>query len=254
MKSLKKRINGGELTIGSWITISSPENVEVMGQFGFDWLTVDMEHSMITLPQAQQLVRTIKSMNIPALVRVEENNANNIKRVMDLGADGIIVPMVLSKEGAQRAVEAVKYPPQGIRGVGLTRAQGYGFKFDSYKEWVKRESIVIAIIEHYKAVDHLEEILSVDGIDATMIGPYDLSGSMGYPGEYKRKNVADQIARYLKVSKALNKPAGFHVVPPVAKQVDEKIRRGFKFLAFGTDALFLGTKIKEQLRMVKKLK
>jgi len=250
MNNLKEKLSKNELTLGSWITLNSCENAEVMGQSQFDWLTVDTEHSAIGFGDAQQLIRTIQSKNLPALVRVGENDATLIKRTMDAGADGVIVPMVKTKEDAQRAVAAVKYPPEGSRGVGFARAQGYGLAFDEYKKWLAEESIVIAIIEHVDAMDNLEEILSVEGLDATMIGPYDLSGSIGCPGEVNKSQVVELVERYKTVCQKLKKPAGYHVVFPDANEVNKKVKEGFRFLAFGTDALFLGVKVKEQLEMI----
>lgn len=252
MTTLKTKIRNNTLTIGSWITIGSSENAEIMGQFDFQWLTVDMEHSAMTMRDIQDLVRTVQSMNKPALVRVEENNSNTIKRVMDTGADGVIVPMIKTKEDAQKAVAAVKYPPQGTRGVGLTRAQGYGFKFDDYKEKLANESVVIAIIEHVDAVKNLEDILSVEGIDASMIGPYDLSGSLGYPGETEREEVRSLVRQYVETCQKMNKPAGYHVVPADADLLNQKIEEGFQFMAFSTDAQFLGTNIQNQMFKIRK--
>ena len=129
MKSLKERLRKKEVTVGSWITLGHPSVAEIMAHSGFDWLTVDMEHSAITLHQAQQLIQVIELSGVVPLVRVGENDPNLIKRVMDAGAHGVIVPMVNSKEEAEKAVRSVKYPPKGSRGVGLARAQKYGADF-----------------------------------------------------------------------------------------------------------------------------
>jgi 2-keto-3-deoxy-L-rhamnonate aldolase RhmA len=134
--SLKEKLKTQTLTIGSWITLSHPAIAEIMAKAGFDWLTVDMEHSAITLHQAQQLVQVIELSGCTPLIRVGENNPNLIKRAMDTGAHGVIVPSVDCREDALKAVRAVKYPPLGTRGVGLARAQGYGMEFEKYKEWV----------------------------------------------------------------------------------------------------------------------
>ena len=246
-KTLKKLLVSKSTTVGTWVTLYSNEYAELMGGFDFDWLTIDMEHSCMSLGNIQQLVRTIRGKNKPVLVRVDQNNPNTIKRVMDTGPDGVIVPMVKTKEDAERAVASVKYPPKGFRGVGYARAQGYGLSFNEYKQWLAKESIVIAIIEHIDAIENLEEILSVEGIDASMIGPYDLSGSLGYPGEFDRPDVKKLLNKYLKVCKKLNKPAGYHVVNPDLKELNRKKKEGFQFLAFGTDALFFSQGVKDQM-------
>lgn len=248
---MKKKLKDQKVTLGTWVTIPSCENVEVISHFAFDWLTIDMEHSAITIDQVQQLVRTIKAFGLPVLVRVGENNENLIKRVMDTGANGVIVPMVKTKEDAEKAVAFVKYPPEGVRGVGFGRAQKFGLEFDKYKKWLKEESIVIVIIEHIDAMDHLEEILSVDGVDGSMIGPYDLSGSIGYPGEIDREEVVSLVEKYKAVCKKIDKPAGYHVVVPDVEKLKEKMAEGYKFLAFSTDALFLANSIEGKIESLK---
>lgn len=252
--SLKGDLKRKRLTVGSWITLAHTSIAEIMAKAGFDWLTVDMEHSAITLDQAQLLMQVIELASCVPLVRVGENNPNLIKRVMDAGAHGVIVPMVNSKEDALRAVSAVKYPPLGERGVGLARAQGYGLEFEKYRDWVNKESIVIVQIEHIKAVKNLEEILKVEGVDGFIIGPYDLSGSIGRPGEFEHPEVKAALKKVIEVSKKLNKPAGFHVIPPDVNALKQKIEEGYKFLAFSLDTLFLGQTCRKAMEEVKKLK
>ena len=184
INEIKKKIRRNELTLGSWITIGHPVVAEIMAESGFDWLTIDLEHSAIDISHMQVIFQAIRGTEAIPLVRVGENNASLIKRAMDAGAYGVIVPMVNTRDSAERAVSAVKYPPMGTRGVGLSRAQGYGYEFDDYKESINENSIVIAQIEHIQAIENLEEILNVPGIDASIIGPYDLSGSLGYPGDF----------------------------------------------------------------------
>lgn len=251
MTSLKNKLASNRLTIGSWITMGHPSVVEVMLQSDFDWLVIDMEHSSISLETAQVLVSVIEAKGCTPLVRVENNDPNIIKRVMDLGAHGVIVPQVNSKQDAERAVKSVKYPPEGERGVGLYRAQGYGEKFDEYKKWLKKESVVIAQIENIKAVENIEEIVKVEGIDGLIIGPYDLSGSMGIPGEYKDKKVVEALKKVEEVCKKAGKPLGYHVIPPDHKELKEKIDSGYTFLAFSIDFLFLGRKCKEEFSKIK---
>ncbi len=239
-------------SLGSWITFTNVASAEIMAKSGFDWLAIDMEHSAITLYHTQRLIQVIDLAGCASFVRVGENNPNLIKRVMDAGTCGVIVPMVNSKDDAIKAVNAVKYPPLGTRGVGLARAQGYGLDFEKYKKWVNKNSIVIAQIEHIEAIDALPEILTVRGVDASMIGPYDLSASLGYPGDFKRKEFRSALRRYLEVCKEFNKPAGIHSVTPDCASLKGRIKEGFKFAAFSFDALFLGQKIKDELKKFRK--
>lgn len=253
MKSLKEKLLNKKLTIGSWITLGHPAIAEIMAKSGFDWLTVDMEHSAITLHQAQQLIQVIELAGCVPLVRVGANDANLIKRVMDAGAHGVIVPMVNTREDAMRAVNAVKYPPLGTRGVGLARAQGYGFEFESYKEWVEKESVVIAQVEHIDAVNNLEDILSVEGVDAFIIGPYDLSGSLGVPGQFDHPDVIAALERVQEVSRRMDAVSGFHIIPPELTALKEKIDLGYSFIGFSLDILFLGYGCRQVMSIKKSL-
>ncbi|ADR35052.1 4-hydroxy-2-oxovalerate aldolase [Sulfuricurvum kujiense DSM 16994] len=237
--SLKNKLKNNTLTIGSWIMIGNPMSVEVMALAGFEWLVIDIEHTSVDLETTENLIRTIQANGMKALVRVSKNEEVIIKRVLDMGADGIIVPMVCSKEDAIQAVDYAKYPPVGKRGVGLYRASKYGTKFEDYKKWVNEELVIIAQIEHIEAVNNIDEIVQVDGIDGTIIGPYDLSGSMGYPGEFERTDVKSAVSRVLDRCKAYGIPSGFHVVDTDPKKLQDKIDQGCTFLAYGIDYFFM---------------
>ena len=214
-------------------------SVEVMALAGFEWLVVDIEHTPIDMETVQTLIITIQANDMKALVRVSKNEEVVIKKVLDMGADGIIVPMVSSKEDAKQAVDYAKYPPVGKRGVGLYRSTKYGTKFEEYKKWVAEELVIIAQIEHIDAVNNIDDILSVEGIDGTIIGPYDLSGSMGYPGEFERDDVKVAVQHVLDRCKAHNVPSGFHVVDTEPEKLNLKIEQGCTFLAYGIDYFFM---------------
>ena len=236
------------LSIGSWITLGHFSIAEIMAQAGFDWLCIDMEHTVIDYYEAEQLIAAIQSKGLVPYVRVGENNTRIIKRVLDAGAEGIIVPFVNTKEDAENAVESVKYPPWGNRGVNsLSRAQSYGFGFEEYARTVTKKTRVIAQIEHIDAIKNLKEILRVKGIDGTIIGPYDLSGSMGKPGRYEEPDVKEAIGRYEDISRKLDMPMGFHVIRPDYRLVIEKIEAGYTFIAFSWDTYFLGAKCRDEM-------
>lgn len=237
--SLKQKLKNNELTIGSWIMMNSAMSVEIMALAGFEWLVIDIEHTSIDLETAQDLIRTIQANNMKALVRVSKNEEVIIKRILDMGADGIIVPMVCSKDEAKQAVSYAKYPPFGKRGVGLYRSSGYGTSFEEYKKWVDEELVIIAQIEHIDAVENIDEILAVEGIDGTIIGPYDLSGSMGCPGAFERDDVKAAVQRVLDRSKEAKMPSGFHVVDTDPSKLQQKIDQGCTFLAYGIDYFFM---------------
>jgi 2-dehydro-3-deoxyglucarate aldolase len=222
-----------------------------MADAGFDWLCLDLEHSVIDYAEAEVLIAAIRAKGIAPFVRVGENNARIIKRVLDAGAEGIIVPSVNSRRDAVRAVEAVHYPPRGKRGVGLARAQGYGFGFEAYRDGLAKDIKLVVQIEHIDAIRNLEEILSTEGIDGTFIGPYDLSGSLGKPGCFDDPEVIEALDRYEAIAKKHDKWIGFHVVQPDYRLVLDKIRKGYNFIGFSLDTLFLGSVCRDQVRNLK---
>lgn len=238
--SLKTTFQSRGVTIGSWITLAHPAIAEIMAKAGFDWLVVDLEHSVITIREAEELIRVIELCGVVPLVRLSANDPVQIKRVMDAGAHGVIVPMVNSNEDAERAVDAVKYPPLGRRGVGLARAQGYGTWFDEYKTWLERESVVIVQVEHIKAVQCLNQILSTEGVDGFIVGPYDLSGSLGVPGQFEHPAVVEALQEVRRAAGSRKAVAGYHVVSLQPDLVVQKIREGYCFVAYGVDILFPG--------------
>ena len=251
--NLKQKLKNNELTIGSWIMMGSPISVEVMALAGFEWLVIDIEHTAIDMAMAQTLITTIQANDMKALVRVSKNEEVVIKRILDMGADGIIVPMVSSKEDAKMAVDYAKYPPMGKRGVGLYRASKYGIGFEEYKKWVDEELIIIAQIEHIDAVNNIDDILNVEGIDGTIIGPYDLSGSMGYPGDFEREDVKEAVQKVLDRCKKHNMPSGFHVVDTEPKKLNLKIEQGCTFLAYGIDYFFMRDAAIAGMKNIKKV-
>ncbi len=249
--SLKSKLRNREVTIGSWITIGHQAIIDILAESNFDWLTIDIEHTAIDFNELQILIGFIQSHNIAALVRVSKNEEVVIKRALDAGADGIIVPMICSKDDAHQAVNFAKYPPLGKRGVGLNRAQRYGFGFDEYKKWVEDSLVIIAQIEHIEGVQNIEDIISTQGIDGVIIGPYDLSGSIGIPGNFNDEKVISAINNVEINCNRYQKSLGYHVIEPNGDLVVEKINSGYNFIAFSTDFLFLGKKASNEMSIVK---
>jgi 2-keto-3-deoxy-L-rhamnonate aldolase RhmA len=236
---VKEKLQRNELSIGSWITLAHPAIAEIMAKAGFDWLAVDLEHSVITIREAEELIRVIDLCGVAPLVRLSANDPVQIKRVMDAGAHGVIVPMVNSSTEAEQAVAAVCYPPKGKRGVGLSRAQGYGASFEAYKDWLGREAVVIVQIEHIKAVENLASILSVDGVDGFIVGPYDLSGSLGVPGIFDHPLMRKAIEKIKLVGSKSGKVPGIHIIEPMIDQLQKSIAEGYKFIAYSLDIRML---------------
>jgi 2-keto-3-deoxy-L-rhamnonate aldolase RhmA len=237
--------------IGSWITLAHPAIAEIMAMAGFDWLAVDMEHSVITIREAEELIRVIDLAGVVPLVRLTSNDSDQIKRVMDAGAHGIIVPMVNSATDAKNAVEAIKYPPIGKRGIGLARAQGYGTQFQKYLGWEQTGSTVIVQVEHIDAVNNLEQIFSIDGVDGYIIGPYDLTSSMGIPGQFEHPDFLSAMKKISLVASKMNMTGGIHVIEPEPDQLKQRVEEGFRFIAYSLDIRMLDAASRKGLEHVK---
>ncbi len=251
--NLRKLIDSKSLALGSWLTIGDNKVSEILSISGFDWLAVDLEHSTIGIDKAGDLIRIISMNKITPLVRLTNLDENLIKRVMDAGAGGVIVPNITSKDEAIRSVAATRYPPRGNRGVGLDRAQGYGTDFKRYLEWQKDNPVVIAQIENINALDQLEEIFSVEGLDGFLIGPYDLSCSMGMPGEFDNPEFISVVNEILSIGKQKKLAIGTHIIEPDLKLLRESIDRGYNLIAYSVDIRMLSStaiKAKEEINQL----
>ena len=249
--SLKSRLNRSELTIGSWVTLGHPSIAEIMASAGFDWLVLDMEHSVLELGEVQAIIQVLDAKQCPAIVRLTSNHPDQIKRVMDAGATGIMVPMIKSAADAEAAVAGVYYPPRGQRGVGLARAQGYGVSFQAYRQWLEENAVIVVMIEHVDAVKAIDQILAVPGIDAYIIGPYDLSGSMGRPGDLNHPDVQAAIAQVLEAGRRAQKPGGIHVIEPDPQALQQRIAAGFNFLGYALDIRILDSICRTHLQSIR---
>jgi len=247
----KLPIQSGVTTIGSWITLGHPAIAEIFASAGFDWLVIDLEHSSITIREAEDLIRVIQLKDVLPLVRLSSNNPEQIKRVMDAGACGIIVPMVKTLEDVRRAVAAAKYPPAGSRSFGLSRAQGYGEAFGEYLEWERGNSSVIIQIEHVDAVNVVEEMFQEEGVAGYMVGPYDLSGSIGRPGDFLHPEYLDLMEQIKTAAKKFNMPGGYHIVEPDLEQLKACVVEGHEFIAFSLDTRMLSVSARTPLKTIR---
>lgn len=250
---LKEALSDDQVTIGTWMTQGHEGVAEVLAQRGFDWITIDREHSSISTSEAERLVRVIELSGTPALVRVTENERAPIKHAMDAGATGVIVPRVSNAAEAREAVDATKYPPDGNRGVGLSRAQDYGMGFEDHRDTINDESIVVVQIEEAEAVSNIDEILSVDGVDAFIVGPFDLSASMGKPGAFEDPEVKEALVEVRKRAREHQAAAGYHVVAPDPEEVQRRVDEGYRFIAFCLDSLFLARMAEDSLSEAREL-
>lgn len=252
--ALKQRLRENRVSIGSWVTLGHPSVAEIMAAAGFDWLVIDLEHSVITLDVAQQLIQSVELRSVTPLVRIPENDATIIKRVMDAGAAGVIVPMVNSPDEVARAVRATRYPPRGSRGLGIARAQGYGVSIMEYVQRIEEAAVVIVQIEDVRAVEQIDLIFQVSGVDGYLIGPFDLSASVGRPGQLEHPEVTAAVERVFRSAQQHGICAGFHVIRPVASEVGRRFDQGYRFLAYSLDVLFLGEACRgdlERLRVIR---
>jgi 2-keto-3-deoxy-L-rhamnonate aldolase RhmA len=241
-EKIKEKLKKGEPSIGSWMSMAHTSIAEILAMAGYDWVVVETEHTSIDVSEVMRLIMAIEQRGSIPLVRLAWVDPIQAKAVLDAGAAGVIVPMVNTKKDAELAVQMTKYPPLGIRGVGLARAHGYGQNFNEYVERANSDSLLILQIEHIDAVNNIEEILSVPGIDGTFIGPYDLSMSLGIPGQINHPDVVNAKNKVLEATLRHGLSAGIHLVHPdtAAIECKEMIEQGYRFIAVGTDILFLG--------------
>lgn len=227
------------VTLGTWIQIGHPAVAEVLASVGFDWIAVDMEHTDIDNAQFTALARGMYGRGAVPLARVRENDTLAIRQVLDLGAQGVIVPLVHTAADAERAVAAAKYPPRGVRGYSFSRMNNWGKDFDAYAAQANDDIAVVVMIESKEGVANIDAIFAVDGVDGVFIGPYDLSGSYGVPGRTGHDLVRDGCRRVLDACEAAEKAAGLHLVNPSAKAIAQALADGYTFLALGVDTVFL---------------
>lgn len=227
----------GKASIGTWLALGSPIVSEIVANVGFDWVVIDTEHGAIDIETTQSIIQAILTTNVVPIIRVPWNDPALIKRALDAGGYGVVVPMVNSKEDAEKAVQASRYPPIGLRSVGGPRFRLYGGL--DYFEHANEEILVIVQIEHKDAVKNIDEILSVPGIDAYFIGPNDLAASLGVKLGLDNPDPRhiEAINKVLAAGKKHNIPGGIQVLS--AEAVNQRIAQGFKFIALGSDEAFL---------------
>ena len=236
-----KVVNTGKYFIGSWLQTASPVSAELMANCGFDFLVVDVEHSAVDLHQVQILFQAIKSgsTHCKPFVRLAGKDYATIKRYMDAGAAGVIAPLINSADDAKEVVRAAKYPPEGERGVGFCRDNMYGLNLEEKVRSANEDNFICIQIEHKKALENIDEILSVKGIDAAFVGPYDLSASMGILAQFDHPDYQAAVATILSACNKYNVMAGIHVVQPNVDEVLYRIRQGFRMIGYSLDVTMI---------------
>ena len=235
--SFRARLRSGERLIAPLVTLNSPAVVELLAEAGFNWLFIDAEHSPLDTAQMQALMQAAGAT--PCVVRLSASDDMHVKRALDIGAAGIIAPQVNSVEHARRMVEAAKYAPAGQRGLGIARAHRYGLRVREYMQSANDDTAVIVQAEHRDAVDRIDDIVRVEGVDGVLIGPYDLSASLGRPGAVDHPDVRHAIARVRDACRAANIPIGIFGLTAAA--VKPYIEQGFTMIVAGVDTVFIAT-------------
>jgi 2-dehydro-3-deoxyglucarate aldolase/4-hydroxy-2-oxoheptanedioate aldolase len=230
-----ERLRSGERLLGVLATLATPSAVEILVHAGFDWLWLDMEHGPLDVSTALGMVQA--RGKCPVLVRVPANDRVWIKRVLDLGCDGVILPHVSDPDAARAAVDAAHYPPRGTRSFGVSRAHAYGARIEHAMRHASDETAVVVQIEDVRAVERVDEIVAVPGIDAAVVGPFDLSGSMGRLGETSHPDVVRAIERVAAACAARGVTAG--IFAPSIEQARAYLDMGYRLLALGVDAMIL---------------
>lgn len=234
--TFKSKLLRREKLLGTVISLPLPEIAEMCANNGFDWLFLDMEHGMLDFAAVQRMAMAA-GMRCACLARLPASTSVWIKKTLDLGVAGVIVPMVNTADEAARVVQHAKYPPAGRRSVGVGRAHRYGANFRVYVDTSNEYTALIVQIEHIQAVQNLESILEVPGIDGVLVGPFDLSASMGKPGHTNDPEVREAIERVVNVCQERARPCGIFMGNP--EEARWALEKGFNLLACSTDMLLL---------------
>jgi len=229
--------------------IPSPVSAEIMADAGFDWVCVDLEHGAIGFSDAVDIIRALDGRATTPVVRLPSGDPYLMRQLLDVGAQGIIVPNVQDKNAFFSLAYCAFFPPKGRRGIGYCRANKYGEDFEHHLNSINHDICVIPQIESAQGVRMLSQLLKdgKDMIDGTFVGPLDLSGSLGHCGEMDHPQVQDYLKRYRTVCNDFNCPKGMHVVRPTPENVQKAIRDGYRMIALGLDTVFIAEKSKEIL-------
>lgn len=247
---MKKKLAAGESALGVWACLGSEVTLEVAARLGFDWALIDCEHGLVHTEGLLPLLRAAAGHDMATVVRMPSAHAlSDFKRVLDMGAEGVLVPMVRSAEEVSAVVAQCKYPPAGTRGIASHRAHGYGVDFmDTFQR--ANDNILIAVqIETAEAMEHLEAIAAVEGLDALFVGPSDLSAALGKPFDTDSDDFQRAVDRVLATCKATGKPAGIYCRSP--DDAKRWLARGFSFVNICNDQSTLVSGIRRSLKQMR---
>ncbi len=235
---IRSKLHSGDASVGSWMQIPHSSIAEILAHSGYDWVAIDLEHGAVSTHQLPDLFRALHSSSSLGLARLAHGGVKECKQALDAGAGGVIVPMIETAQQLRDVRDAICWPPAGKRGVGFSTANLFGKNFSEYLEEAQ-SPFLVAMIEHVRAMDELEEILSVEGLDAVLVGPYDLSASLGLTGQVDHPQVTQTIQKILKVAQEKSVPCGLHIVEPSLEKLKQAVENGYRFLAYSVDTVFL---------------
>lgn len=238
MNGLKKRLQEGEVLIGTFLSLGNSLTTEIVAKAGFDWVLIDLEHGIGSEEGVLHQLQAIQHTNVSAIVRVESFQRQRIHHVLDLGAHGIMCPRINNAEEAALAMNAMYYPPQGIRGVAkMVRATNFGKNFNEYNQSLPDELLGVIQIETPESLNHLDEIANTKGVDVLFIGPADLSMALGIFGQLSHPLFTDAVDKIIEAANKAGKQVGILLFDQ--NDYDQYYHKGIRFFACGTDALFL---------------
>lgn len=238
IQAVRSQLQAGKPTIGSWMQLADTNVAELMARAGYQWIALDLEHGHFSNHQLPDLFRAIELGGALPFARVATPTVINCRQALDAGAAGVVIPMITSASQLEPIVSGCHWPPKGTRGVGFCRANGFGARFEDYREEAQ-SALVIAQIEHVDAIAQLDEIVAVEGVDAVIIGPYDLSASLGRTGDLTHPDVVGAIEEIRSACQRTAKPVGTHIVSPNTDMLQMRINEGYQFIAYGVDTVFL---------------
>lgn len=235
---LRKKLIDNKYSLGSWMQLSNTSVAELMGASGYDWVAIDAEHGSFAISELPDLFRALELGNTLPFVRVPDQNLTYCQQILDAGAAGIIVPLIEDANTLVSIIDATRWPPAGTRGVGYSRVNLFGGHFEQYSEEAQ-DPFVVAMIESEKGLMNLDEIISVSGLDAILIGPYDLSASLGKIGQFDDPKIRKAIEKIKERCISQGIAIGIHVINPSTVELQTRIEEGFNFIAFSVDSVML---------------
>lgn len=248
-KALKRKLRNRERVFGGWVSYPDPAITETFARAGFDFIAIDMEHTTISLSEAKRIITSCHSEGVTCLPRPVSHSNDIVKPLLEAGADGMIIQMVETAEEVRRLIDITKFPPVGRRSYGVNRAHGYGFDFDNYITDWNESSTLILQIESITAVENIDALLAFDEVDGVMVGPYDISGSLGVPGQVNHPLVREAARKVVEACARHNKSCCTQVAHVTPEAVEDVFAQGYTYVILGSD-LFVLWKWADQTRGV----